>query len=189
MVLEVLTLIAIVLGPVVAVQVSQYLERNRQKRASREQVFKTLMRTRASRLSPARIEALNMIDVEFHGGGKQDKAVVDAWKLYMNSLQACSASSGPDQRNDLYLDLLCKMGCSLGYRMDKAHIGSTCYLPQAHADIEGEQHLIRSGLLGVLRGELALPIQLISTPEAGETTRSELLESASGIKASTKTTD
>ncbi|MCW8194800.1 hypothetical protein F6455_08375 [Proteobacteria bacterium 005FR1] len=179
MVLEVLTLIAIILGPIVAVQVSQYLERNRQRRASREQVFKTLMRTRASRLSPARIEALNMIDVEFHGSGKQDKAVVDAWKLYMNSLQDCSASSGPGQRNDLYLELLCKMGCSLGYRMDKTHIGSTCYLPQAHADLEGEERLIRSGLLGLLRGELAVPIQLIPTGEPVEAAQQEPLENAS----------
>jgi hypothetical protein len=76
--------------------------------------------------------------------------------------------SASDKRNDLYLDLLCKMGCSLGYRMDKAHIGNTCYLPQAHADIEGEQHLIRSGILGVLRGELAIPIQLQSNTNLDE---------------------
>lgn len=167
MALEVLTLIAIILGPVMAVQVSQFLERKRQRRASREQVFKTLMRTRASRLSPSRVEALNMIDVEFHGKGKQDRAVIEAWKLYMDSLQECGTGEDPgNSRNELYLNLLCKMGCSLGYQLDKEHIGSTCYLPQGHADIEGEQHRIRSGVLAVLCGELALPVQLVPSPGA-----------------------
>ncbi|MDQ6705220.1 MAG: hypothetical protein M3Z85_04535 [Acidobacteriota bacterium] len=51
------------LAPVLAVQVQKYLERWREESERRKKIFKTLMATRAARLAPAHIEALNLIDI------------------------------------------------------------------------------------------------------------------------------
>ena len=44
----------------------------------RLEVFKALMTYRGTRLAPAFVQALNLIDLEFKG--RRDKAVLDAWK-------------------------------------------------------------------------------------------------------------
>lgn len=160
--LDVITIGAVLLGPIIAVQLSQFLDRLRQKRAGKEWVFKTLMRTRAATLSPSHVEALNMIDLEFYGNSKKDKKVVAAWKLYLDNLGDVSTPEDIKhaKRNDLFLDLLYTMAASLGYEFDKEHIKNTSYIPQRHVDIESEQHLIRKGVLGVLNGEMVVPMHI-----------------------------
>lgn len=158
--MEVVTLIAVFFGPIIAVQLSQYLERNRQKKAGKEWVFKTLMRTRATVVNPNHVEALNMIDVEFYGNNKKNKNVVAAWKLYLDNLgdQNTQKEIKYAKRSDLFLDLLYTMAIALGYDFDKEHIKNTSYIPQGFIDIENEQHIIRKGILRVLNGDLPVPI-------------------------------
>ena len=62
---EVLTILAVILGPILAVQAQKAIERWRERRNRKLWVFKTLMATRGSRLSPNHVQALNMIDLEF----------------------------------------------------------------------------------------------------------------------------
>ncbi|WBA81953.1 DUF6680 family protein [Endozoicomonas sp. GU-1] len=164
--LEVITLFAVFFGPIVAVQVSQFLDRKRQKRAGKEWIFKTLMRTRAAALTPSHVEALNMIDVEFFGTKKSDKAVVAAWKLYLDNLADTTTPEDirNSKRNDLFIELLYKMSSSLGYDFDKEHIKNTCYFPQGYVDVENEQHLIRKGVLGILKGDLVVPMHVTNIP-------------------------
>lgn len=81
-----LIIVATLLGPLFAVQVSQYLDRRRQTREERLGIFKTLMATRAARLDPRHVEALNQIDVVFHDDSRNDKAVRNAWKQYLDHL-------------------------------------------------------------------------------------------------------
>ncbi len=136
--MEVLTLIAIFFAPIVAVQVSQFLDRKRQKKSGKEWVFKTLMRTRATTLNPTHIEALNMIDVEFYGNNKNDKAVVAAWKPYLDNLGDITTQKDVRyaKRKDLFLDLLYSMAKTLSYDFDKEHIKNASYIPQGHMSIE-----------------------------------------------------
>ncbi|PJE77557.1 hypothetical protein CI610_03516 [invertebrate metagenome] len=164
--LEILTLFAVFLGPIIAVQVSQFLDRKRQKKAGKEWIFKTLMRTRAAALNPSHIEALNMIDVEFFGKSKHDKAVVAAWKLYLDNLADTTTPEDirNSKRNDLFVDLLYSMSSALGYDFDKEHIKNNCYIPQGYVDVENEQHLIRKGVLGVLKGEMVIPMHVTNIP-------------------------
>ena len=61
---EVLMIIAVLLAPVVAVQVQKWLELFREDRARKLWIFKTLMATRAATVSPEHVQALNMIDLE-----------------------------------------------------------------------------------------------------------------------------
>lgn len=164
--METLTLIAIFLGQIIAVQLSQFLDRRHQKTAGKEWVFKTLMRTRATTLNPSHVEALNMIDVEFHGKKRKDRAVVSAWKLYLDNLGDYHTPNDirHTKRNDLFLDLLYCMARALNYDFDKDHIKNTSYTPQGYVDVENEQHLIRKGILGILNGDLDVPIYVSNTP-------------------------
>src|SRR5688572_7798687 len=90
-----LTLAAIVLAPLAAVQVSEYLGRRRQEREERLRVFKILMSTRASALHPSHVEALNLIDVVFAGTSKADRDIRGAWKQYLDHLSQ-SSTLAPD---------------------------------------------------------------------------------------------
>jgi hypothetical protein len=60
---NIIMIAAVLLGPVVAVQVSTLLESRRERRRRQLGVFRTLMTTRALATSPLHVEALNMIDV------------------------------------------------------------------------------------------------------------------------------
>jgi hypothetical protein len=164
--LEILTLMAIFFGPIVAVQISQFLDRRRQSYADKDWIFKTLMRTRATGASPAQVEALNMIDVTFNGDGKKDKAGVSAWKLYLDSLSDLTTNRDivSAKRSDLFIELLHTMATRLGYDFDKVHIKNTSYYPQGALDMETEQQLIRRVVVGLLNGEYELPIRVTNVP-------------------------
>jgi len=62
-----ITILAIIIGPILAVQAQKVLENSRIKKQRRLHLFHTLMSTRASRVSNAHVSALNMIDIEFYG--------------------------------------------------------------------------------------------------------------------------
>ena len=82
----VISIAAIILGPILAVQAQKYIELRRDIRSRKLQIFRTLMATRATTLAPLHVEALNLIDIEFDAKKKKDKRVVDAWKLYLDHL-------------------------------------------------------------------------------------------------------
>lgn len=163
-------ILAILLAPVIAVQASQYLERRRQIKEGKLRVFKILMATRASTLAPAHVEALNMIDVEFYGDNKKDKAVVQAWKAYLDHLadQNYPKETWGVKRTDLLVDLLYAMADCLGYDFDKTHIKNSAYTPKGYGEVEDDQFLLRKGLLGLLKGKISLPVYLVNSLEQPE---------------------
>ncbi len=73
-------------GPIAAVQAQKWVERRREQNNRRITIFRTLMATRAASLSPAHVEALNAIPIEFYGSRRAFKQVVDAWKSYLDYL-------------------------------------------------------------------------------------------------------
>ena len=60
---------ATVMGPVLAVQTQKWIERARARREAQQRTFNVLMATRAARVSPGHVEALNAIDIHFRGNG------------------------------------------------------------------------------------------------------------------------
>ena len=91
---EWLMILAILLAPLIAVQVQKYTEILLEKHRRKLRIFYTLMGTRAIRLSPEHVQALNMIDIEFYGRkifgftyqSKAEKEVQNAWKEYLDHL-------------------------------------------------------------------------------------------------------
>jgi hypothetical protein len=180
---DILMIGAVILAPVIAVQVDKYLEKKRNKKERKLNIFKTLMATRGRALDPRHVEALNMIDLEFDG----EKPVTDAWKAYLDHLinmpkypttegkneeekksektiYDSQMTSWGNQRENYLADLLYTMGNSLDYEFDKTHIKRSIYSPQGHADIENEQQFLRKALIELLMGRLTLPVETITNP-------------------------
>ena len=151
---------AVLTGPIIAVQLTRYLDRIKEIRERKLNIFKTLMATRAYNVSWAHVEALNRIDLEFDHNNKKEKAVIAAWKEYLDLLSNSSISSEQwgIRRVDLMVELLYKMADVLDYDFDKTHIKNSFYSPIAHGVTEEEQASLRRGLLEVLEGKRQIPI-------------------------------
>jgi hypothetical protein len=156
---------AVLVAPLVGIQLSQLLERRRDWRQRRLAVFRTLMTTRKSRMAADHIQALNMIDVEFDGKDKKSRTVVDAWKAYLDHLNDSSAS--PEvwgaRGDDLFVDLLYAIAIALGYDFDKTHLRRASYYPRGYGEAEGDAQNIRRGFREVLEGKRWIPIWLGGT--------------------------
>ena len=81
-----LVVVATLLSPLIAVQVTELLSRRRQVRDEQLRIFRTLMATRASTLDVAHVQALNTIDVVFSGKSAKQEAVRRQWKQYLDHL-------------------------------------------------------------------------------------------------------
>ena len=124
--LAVATIVAILLGPIVALWIQRNSEKRREKRNRKLIIFKELMATRATTLSPRHVDALNAIEVEFSkGGGKGEKLVLDTWRLYLEHLNTSGTLSGDqlqrwvERKLELLIDLLYEMSRALQYDFDK----------------------------------------------------------------------
>jgi hypothetical protein len=107
-----LTIIAIVSGPIIALQVQRKLDREREALNRKLWVFKTLMSFRATALAPSFVQALNLIDVEFNGNDEKEKAVRNAWKVLLH----ITANSAYCRLSKLDLPYLASTAASLRCR-------------------------------------------------------------------------
>jgi hypothetical protein len=188
---EIITIIAILLGPVIGIQTQKWIERRNSKWDRKLNIFKILMATRAAILSPSHVDALNLIDIEFEKKRRKDKRVVDAWKTYLDHLANAPENEGlrqawNEKSIDLLTRLLYEMGQCLGYDFDEVHIKRGGYLPVGFSRVDTEIHELRGELLQVLRGNKAIPMRVLEMPLFDEEfTRQqikEVLEAVAGEK-------
>ncbi|HXJ93075.1 MAG TPA: DUF6680 family protein [Terriglobia bacterium] len=156
---------AIVVGPIIALQLQKHLDTRREARNRKLTVFKTLMTYRATTLSPYFVQALNLIDVEFDA--KSEKPVRDAWKVLLDHFadlgrlaesNTTFPSNTADKSATLTTNLLMAMGKSLGYDFDEVQIKKGAYYPMGLGNVEQEQHTLRHELLDVLEGRRRIPV-------------------------------
>jgi len=161
---------ATLLSPLIAVRAAAYLDRGWEHRQRKLAIFKTLMATRAMRLDPSHVQALNMIDVEFRRNNRTEKKVIEAWTLYLSALstKGLSPETWITKKDDLFIDLMYQMSLSLGYDLSKTDLQNTSYFPMGHGEMEDEQRTVRRGLAKVFKGEASFPIEVrgVSQPPA-----------------------
>lgn len=161
-------IVAVISGPIAAVQIQKFLESRKEAKERRVRVFKDLMATRAATLAYQHVSALNLVGLEFHG--KEYSKVISAWNMYLDHLSSFpkdDESLGKmwvEKCNDLLSDLLYEMGISLGFEFDKVHIKKAGYIPKGYADQESEQNYIRRATIEVLDGNRPLPLNIVSIP-------------------------
>ena len=110
---DILNLIAIVVIPIAAVLIGQYLQNRAEIRKDKMQIFKTLMTSRIYGWTQESVHCLNIIDIVF----ANDKIVRDAWKdLYDKyCVQNPDAAQLKKIQNAQY-KLLETISKSLGYK-------------------------------------------------------------------------
>ena len=89
MTLEVCTILAIVVGPVIAVCITRKLDRDRAAAGRKMEIFRALMRTRGIPIHWDHVGALNLVEVEFID--HQD--VIETWKKFGSVERTPSTSS------------------------------------------------------------------------------------------------
>ncbi len=167
-------------GPVLAVQAQKWIERATNNRRQKLGIFYTLMATRATRVAPDHVQALNRIDLEFSGfrifgylfrQNPKERAVTEAWKSYHDLLSIDLKGKSQDEirawNKDcdwLFIDLLYFMSNSLGYFYDRVHLKRGTYYPTAHSEIENTQKGIQDNLLRILSGNSALQMNIVGFP-------------------------
>ena len=167
-----LMMLAVILGPILAVQIQKFIDRRKESSDRKLKVFRDLMTTRASTLAFQHVSALNMVGLEFNG--KKYSKVVNAWKTYLDHLNSFPSEDEDlqkiwsEKKNDQLSDLLYEMGESLGFDFDKVHIKKAGYFPQAYADQENDQNFIRRKLVDILLKKDAIPMSVVYLPSDDE---------------------
>ncbi len=163
-----LIILAIILGPVLAVVVTMVCSHLKEIRQRKLTIFKTLMATRADSTSRNHVNALNTIDLEFDN---KEKEVLSSWKEYRDFLynskhrEEISYNLWQEERENLLATLLHNMALALKYDFDKAHIKNYSYSPTAHGDLEYENSYIRKGIIEILEGKKSLPMHITQLPK------------------------
>ncbi len=154
--------IATVMGPILAVQAQKYLERHQDRKRAKDAIFRVLMATRANRLAPDHVQALNEIELAFYAGREKEKKVRESWIAYHNHLNDKSyvgrAVEWETRQIDLLIELLHEMAVCLGYDFDRTHVRTSWYSPTAHGTIEQQSNEIRGALAEILTGKRSLPV-------------------------------
>ena len=159
----VVTIIAILLGPVGAILVAQCLDRLRADKTRKMDIFRTLMRTRGLPVHWDHVGALNLVEVEFID--RQD--VIGAWKEYLTNLgeelppieQKARFDTATRKRGVLLTKLIDTIAKELNIKVAQLDILEGNYVPQGWNDDDWEQRLVRRGIINVLHGGAAISIQ------------------------------
>jgi len=161
--------VATVMGPILAVQAQKYLERHRDQKRAKDNIFRVLMATRATRLSGDHVQALNGIELAFYGGGDREKKVREAWKAYHDHLNTTFSKDREGEwetrQIDLFIDVLHEMAVCLGYDFDRTQIKNSWYSPKAHGVIEDELQTIRRGLAAILTGRASFAVTAVAATD------------------------
>lgn len=170
------TIVAALLGPILAVQAQKAIESFRDKRRRKAFLFEQLMATRAARLAPEHVRALNMVDLVFYGErvfgiqrrSTKEQRILDAWKEYHdhlnNKVDDTQISLWAAQGDELFTNLLYAISQDLGFKFDRVQLKRGSYSPVAHGEIEAEQTELRKAALSLVTGKHALKMNVVSFP-------------------------
>ena len=151
-----ITVVAILVGPVLALSVQRVLDWIRNREATQKRLYFTLMGTRAKFLSDEHVQALNTIDVIF----SKDQTIRDLWRRCLDHLaKDVNAQGWNETLLDLRVDLYQAIGNRLGYRYTTDYIKRGVYFPTHHSNVLENQNKVLAGLAkAVETGKLKVEI-------------------------------
>ncbi|MDN7544776.1 DUF6680 family protein [Burkholderia cenocepacia] len=169
-------------GPVLAVQAQKWVERAREKGLRKNQVFQALMATRANRVDPEHVRALNLIDLVFYGRqnrgratrSKAEQAVIDAWHEYHDHLNteipedAAAGAAFFASREELFVNLLAAMAAERRYLFDRVRLKKGGYTPMAHGKADELRAQVLMGAAEVLAGKTPIRVAAFEGTGVGD---------------------
>jgi hypothetical protein len=152
---------AIIAAPMITLYVQRKLEDKKARDKRRQEIFNTLWINRRRPYWLARIDALNMIDLEFYG----EPGVQDAWQaLRADYFRQEHPGMNDDQifqqREELFATLLFEISKVLRYKFSRTDIRDNIYRPQLHGTVEEIEIETRARILALLRSD-ALPVRFV----------------------------
>ena len=176
--IDIVTIIALILGPLVAVLVARKMDDRRAKNERRMSIFRTLMATRRNRLSFDHVSSLNLVEIEF----QDSSGVIQKWKTYFTHLTSDHPRREDEKtlgnlsdaenrvrevhyqdriardREKLLTEILHEIAKDLGYEIEVFEILEGGYFPQGWGNLEVQQELIRQYAIDLYFGKTALPV-------------------------------
>jgi hypothetical protein len=160
-IIDIVTIVAIIVGPIAAVIVTRAMDERNAKNVRRHAIFRDLMRTRSAKLSLEHVTALNLVEIEFY----ENSGVRSAWQKYMENL----SSEAPEdraqdfygKRDQLFIKLLQEVANQIGLKkVDITDLMTSNYYPQGWANDEVEQRKVRALLIQTLSGMKPLRVRM-----------------------------
>lgn len=190
--MEVAIVLATLCGPILAVQAQKWLERATESRRRKQWIFETLMATRATRLNPEHVRALNQIELDFSGTTHfffrraptaKQQAVLRTWRNYADILNEeyadddhAGLKAWGQRAGDAFVVLLHEMARALRHPLDPSQIRRGIYYPKGFGQSERRQECIQDSLARVLDGTQALKMHVESVSEQSDETTAEHAE-------------
>lgn len=166
-----LNVFAIMLSPLIALQIGKILDGYSDKKRRKEEIFNTLMETRAQTVSYEHVRALNKIDVAFY----EDKEVRASWTSYRDHLNSYPKEGSEaekavwsDKLPQKLADLLAKMAKLLNYDFDETLLIKGAYIPVAHNTLEQEQSVLRQALVETFALKRPLNVKLVNDDQVDQ---------------------
>lgn len=161
-----ITTAAIVVGPIFAVLITYKLQRSNDQQQRRLAVFRSLMATRKTQLSPERVQALNLVEVEFYGKSSvlaKFKSLIETYndQQRWRSTDVAVLKAVNQEVDDRTVQLLDEMGKVLGYRLASLELLRGGYYPEAFSQLEYQQQQIREFLVGLNSGQKVVPTAVV----------------------------
>ncbi len=175
----VINIVAIILGPILAVIITLAYQKFKEKRDAKMRLFLTLMAHRKSYpISYDWVQALNLIDVVFANHSQ----VVKLWHEYYDYLH--EETKKFTKRDHKYLELLSEMARCLNYKNLQQTDIDKFYTPIAHGDQAALNYKVQTELLRVLENTGAFQTFLKEKKHDGITEQNaiEQLEVENGNK-------
>ncbi len=130
---DLITIIALFMGPVVAVIITRYNDQIRAKKERQLMTFRALMQNRSDPVSKEFVAALNLIEVDFN----EHLALKNAWKELFEALHPKVKPEKPDEISQQLLlwqtlttKLLHELGKYLNIEIEQLDIMQRVYAPQ-----------------------------------------------------------
>ena len=150
----IVTVLAIVIGPLLAVRLQRKADEEREKRTRKYMILNILMRTRSEKLGSEHVGALNLIQLEFYGNTN----VISAYKKYSDFLNShfptdqTALDRHTTHGTSLFLDLLFEIARDLKFDFDKSDLQRLSYFPiglfNFNDNLWANMHLFREVLEG-----------------------------------------
>lgn len=149
MVLDIINIIAIIVIPIFAVLIGQWLQNRSEKRKDKVRVFSHLMSYRAiGYVDQQSVNILNLIPIVFN----DDKNVIEKYNIYLKSLNI-KTEDFPQKQKEIEnnkIKMLEEMAKNLGYKNINWEIIQNPYLPQGLINEINSMNLFKQGQLEVV---------------------------------------
>lgn len=161
------------LGPILAVGATRFVDAWRERRARQEAVFVALMATRRAALTAEHVQALNRIEIEF----AKNVSVTSDLRAYMRLLEDRAADDDRDaqdlllrRRRQAFAHLVQAIGRQLGRPVDRMDILEGGYYPGGWAEAENLQLENMRQLNKILKAQIPLPVWVWLPPGSQNST-------------------